>query len=69
MPGARAHGRAVVWLGLPGPDRALERANEALALATELEQPYTLAFAIFHASFLLLSCSLSAVLALDLTSG
>jgi predicted ATPase len=34
------------------PDRALERANRAVALATELEHPFTLAYALFHTGFL-----------------
>jgi hypothetical protein len=37
-------------LGLP--DRALERATRAVALATELEHPFSLAYALFHTGFL-----------------
>jgi hypothetical protein len=37
-------------LGLP--DRALERATSAVALATELEHPFSLAYALFHTGFL-----------------
>src|SRR5439155_6581751 len=40
-----------LWM-LGFPDRALERANRAVALATELEHPFTLAYGLFHASFL-----------------
>jgi hypothetical protein len=40
-----------LWL-LGFPDRALERANRAVALATELEHPFTLAYALFHTGFL-----------------
>src|SRR6266545_4476955 len=41
----------VLWL-LGYPDRALERANDAVALATELEHPFSLAYALFHSGFL-----------------
>jgi predicted ATPase/class 3 adenylate cyclase len=41
----------VLWL-LGFPDRALERASRAVALATELEHPFTLAYAVFHTGFL-----------------
>jgi hypothetical protein len=34
------------------PDRALERATGAVALATELEHPFSLAYALFHTGFL-----------------
>lgn len=34
------------------PDRAAERAARAVALATELEHPYSLAYAYYHAGFL-----------------
>jgi hypothetical protein len=34
------------------PDRALERANRSVALATDLGHPFTLAYALFHSSFL-----------------
>jgi predicted ATPase/class 3 adenylate cyclase len=40
-----------LWM-LGFPDRALERANRSVALATELEHPFTLAYALFHAGFL-----------------
>jgi hypothetical protein len=40
-----------LWM-LVFPDRALERANRAVALATELEHPFTLAYALFHTGFL-----------------
>jgi tetratricopeptide (TPR) repeat protein len=40
-----------LWL-LGFPDRALERANRAVALATELEHPFTLAYALVHSGFL-----------------
>jgi predicted ATPase/class 3 adenylate cyclase len=41
----------ILWM-LGFPDRALERANEAVALATRLEHPSTLAYALFHTGFL-----------------
>ena len=41
----------VLWM-LGHPDRALERANRAVALATELGHPFTQAYALFHSSFL-----------------
>jgi predicted ATPase/class 3 adenylate cyclase len=41
----------ILWM-LGFPDRALERANRAVALATELEHPSTLAYALFHTGFL-----------------
>jgi hypothetical protein len=34
------------------PDRAVTRADRAVALATELEHPYSLAYAYYHAGFL-----------------
>jgi predicted ATPase/class 3 adenylate cyclase len=40
-----------LWL-LGFPDRALERANRAVTQATELEHPFTLAYALFHTGFL-----------------
>jgi predicted ATPase len=40
-----------LWL-LGFPDRALERANRAVGTATELEHPFTLAYALFHTGFL-----------------
>ena len=41
----------VLWM-LGFPDRALERATHAVTLATELEHPFTLAYALFHTGFL-----------------
>jgi predicted ATPase len=41
----------VLWM-LGFPDRAAERANRAVALATELGHPFTLAYALFHSGFL-----------------
>jgi predicted ATPase len=40
-----------LWM-LGFPDRALERAERAVTLATELEHPFTLAYALFHTGFL-----------------
>ena len=40
-----------LWL-LGFPDRALERAHRAVARATALEHPFTLAYALFHTGFL-----------------
>jgi predicted ATPase/class 3 adenylate cyclase len=40
-----------LWL-LGCPDRAVERAHRAVARATELEHPFTLAYALFHTGFL-----------------
>jgi predicted ATPase/class 3 adenylate cyclase len=40
-----------LWL-LGYPDRALGRANEGVALATQLEHPFSLAYALFHSGFL-----------------
>ena len=40
-----------LWL-LGRPDRAVERADRAVALATELDHPYSLAYALFHSGFL-----------------
>ena len=40
-----------LWM-LGFPDRALERANAAVALAVELEHPFTTAYALFHSAFL-----------------
>jgi predicted ATPase/class 3 adenylate cyclase len=34
------------------PDRALERANRAIAVATELRHPFTIAYALYHTGFL-----------------
>jgi predicted ATPase/class 3 adenylate cyclase len=41
----------VLWL-LGHPDRAVQRANRGVALATELGHPFTLAYALFHSGFL-----------------
>jgi predicted ATPase/class 3 adenylate cyclase len=41
----------VLWL-LGHPDRAVERANRAVALATELGHPFTMSYALFHSGFL-----------------
>jgi predicted ATPase/class 3 adenylate cyclase len=41
----------VLWL-LGYPDRARQRAEQAVALATELDHPFTLAYALFHCGFL-----------------
>jgi predicted ATPase/class 3 adenylate cyclase len=41
------------FLWLSGyPDRAVERADRAIALATEIDHPYSLAYAYYHAGFL-----------------
>jgi predicted ATPase/class 3 adenylate cyclase len=41
----------VLWL-TGYPDRARQRADRAVALATELDHPFTLAYALFHCGFL-----------------
>jgi len=41
----------VLWM-LGFPDRAAERARRAVALATELGHPFTMAYALFHSGFL-----------------
>jgi predicted ATPase/class 3 adenylate cyclase len=41
----------VLWM-LGFPDRALERANHAVDLATELGHPFTMAYSLFHHGFL-----------------
>ena len=41
----------VLWL-LGHPDRALRRADEAVAVATELEHPPSLAYGLYHAGYL-----------------
>jgi predicted ATPase/class 3 adenylate cyclase len=52
-PGAAAYTTSALVLWLLGfPDRALERAKRAVSLATELEHPFTLAYALFHIGFL-----------------
>jgi predicted ATPase/class 3 adenylate cyclase len=40
-----------LWM-LGFPDRAVERADRAVTLATELEHPFTMAYALFHSGFL-----------------
>jgi tetratricopeptide (TPR) repeat protein len=40
-----------LWL-LGFPDRAVERADRAIAIATELDHQYSLAYAMFHSGFL-----------------
>ncbi len=40
-----------LWL-LGHPDQAVERADRAVALATELDHPYSLAYGLFHSGFL-----------------
>jgi predicted ATPase/class 3 adenylate cyclase len=52
-PGIASYTTAALVLWLRGfPDRALERANRAVTLATALRHPYTMAYALHHASFL-----------------
>jgi predicted ATPase/class 3 adenylate cyclase len=41
----------ILWM-LGFPDRAVERANAGIALAIELEHPFTTAYALFHCAFL-----------------
>jgi predicted ATPase/class 3 adenylate cyclase len=41
----------ILWI-LGHPDRGLERANEAITVATGLEHPFTLAYGLFHAGYL-----------------
>ena len=41
----------VLWM-LGFPDRALQRANDALALATRLNHPFSMAYALFHTGLL-----------------
>jgi predicted ATPase len=41
----------LLWL-LGYPDRAVERADRAVALATALDHPYSLAYALFHSGFI-----------------
>jgi predicted ATPase/class 3 adenylate cyclase len=41
----------LLWL-IGSPDRAVERADEAVALARRLDHPYSLAYALFHSGFL-----------------
>jgi predicted ATPase/class 3 adenylate cyclase len=52
-PGVASFTTSALTLWMLGfPDRALERANRAVTLATELGHPFTLAYAIFHTGFL-----------------
>ncbi len=52
-PGVASFTTSALTLWMLGfPDRALERANRAVTLATELEHPFTLAYALFHTGFL-----------------
>ena len=52
-PGVASLTTSAITLWLLGfPDRALERASRAVALATELEHPFSLAYALFHTGFL-----------------
>jgi predicted ATPase len=41
----------ILWI-VGHPDRALQRANEAIDLATGLDHPFTLAYGLFHAGYL-----------------
>jgi predicted ATPase len=41
----------ILWI-LGYPDRGLQRVNEAIAVATGLEHPFTLAYGLFHAGYL-----------------
>jgi predicted ATPase/class 3 adenylate cyclase len=41
----------LLWL-LGFPDRAVERADEGVAIARQLDHPYSLAYALFHSGFL-----------------
>lgn len=52
-PGVASHtvSSLVLWM-LGFPDRAAERANRAVTLATDLGHPATLAYALFHSGFL-----------------
>jgi tetratricopeptide (TPR) repeat protein len=52
-PGIAAYTTAALVLWLRGlPDRATERANRAVTLATDLRQPYTMGYALYHTGFL-----------------
>jgi predicted ATPase/class 3 adenylate cyclase len=52
-PGVAAFTTSALTLWMLGfPDRALERATSAVTLASELEHPFTLAYALFHSGFL-----------------
>jgi predicted ATPase len=52
-PGVASFATSALTLWMLGlPDRALERATRAVALATKLEHPFSLAYAVFHTGFL-----------------
>jgi predicted ATPase/class 3 adenylate cyclase len=52
-PGVASFTTSALTLWMLGfPDRARERATRAVALATELEHPFSLAYALFHTGFL-----------------
>ena len=52
-PGVASFTTSALTLWMLGfPDRAVERANRAVAIAIELEHPFTLAYALFHTGFL-----------------
>jgi predicted ATPase/class 3 adenylate cyclase len=52
-PGVVAFNISAFFLWMLGfPDRALARANDAITLAKKLEQPYSMAYALFHAGML-----------------
>jgi predicted ATPase/class 3 adenylate cyclase len=52
-PGIASYTSAALVLWLRGnPDRATERANRAVALATDLRHPYTMGYALYHTAFL-----------------
>ncbi len=52
-PGVVAFNISAFFLWMLGfPEQALERANEAVALAKKLEQPYSMAYSLFHAGML-----------------
>ena len=52
-PGVASFTTAALTLWMLGfPDRARDRATRAVSLATELEHPFTLAYALFHIGFL-----------------
>ena len=51
--GVASYTTSALTLWLRGfPDRAVERANRAVTLATELRHPFTMAYALFHTGFL-----------------
>ena len=52
-PGVASYTTSALLLWLRGfPDRAVDRANRAVTLATELRHPFTMAYALFHTGFL-----------------